>query len=223
MANNKNISDKIKVRRVPKRGIYDQEQIYNLLDKDSVCTVGFVHNGIPVVIPTIYGRHKNKLYFHGATTSRMVKNLEQGFEVCICVHRVTGLVLSNSAFHHSMNYESVVVFGKATKVENEEEKLFGFKVVSDQVLQGRWEEVRQPSPKEMKATTLLELTIDEASAKVRNEGCNNDEEDYELDIWTGVVPIDRVYRNAINDPKMKEGIKVSPSVVNLLRNGNKPT
>jgi len=223
MANNKNISDKIKVRRVPKRGIYDQEQIYNLLDKDSVCTIGFVHNGIPVVIPTIYGRHENKLYFHGASTSRMITNLEKGFEVCICVHRVTGLVLANSAFHHSMNYESVVVFGKAKKVEDETEKMFGLKVVSDQVLPGRWDEVRLPSAKEMKATTLLELPINEASAKVRNENCHNDEADYELDIWTGIVPIDRVHRNAVNDPKMRAGIKVSPSVLNLLRHGNTST
>lgn len=221
MATNKNINDKIKVRRVPKRGIYDKEQIYNLLDKDSVCTIGFVHKGIPVVIPTIYGRHENKLYFHGASTSRMITTLEEGFDVCICVHRVTGLVLSNSAFHHSMNYESVVVFGKAKKVEDEAEKLFGFKVVSDQVLEGRWEEVRQPSPKEMKATTLLELNIDEASAKVRTGDCGNDDADYDLDIWTGVVPIDRVYRNAINDPKLRDGIKVSPSVVKLLRDGIK--
>jgi len=221
MATNKNINDKIKVRRAPKRGIYDKEQIYQLLDNDSVCTIGFVHKNIPVVIPTIYGRHEDKLYFHGATTSRMMTALEKGFEVCICVHRVTGLVLANSAFHHSMNYESVVVFGKAKKVEDETEKLFGFKVISDQILKGRWEEVRQPSPKEMKATTLLELTIDDVSAKVRTGDCKNDEADYDLDIWTGVVPIDRVYRNPINDPKMRNGIKVSPSVVTLLQNGEK--
>jgi len=218
MATNKDINDKIKVRRVPKRGIYDKDQIYKLLDKDSVCTIGFVHKDIPVVIPTIYGRHEDKLYFHGATTSRMITNLEQGFDVCICVHRVTGLVLSNSAFHHSMNYESVVVFGKAKKVENDTEKLFGFKVISDQILKGRWEEVRFPSPKEMKATTLLELTIDEASAKVRSGDCNNDEADYELDIWTVVVPIQKVFLPPVDDPKLREGIDVSPSVKKLYNN-----
>jgi len=214
----KEINDKTKVRRVPKRGIYDQETIYKILDNDSTCTIGFVHRGVPVVIPTIYGRHENKIYLHGAASSRMIKNLEEGFEMCFCMHRVTGLVLSNSAFHHSMNYESVVVFGKAKKVEGKEANLFALKVVSDQVLKGRWEEVRQPSDKELKATTVLEIEINEASAKVRNEGCNNDKEDYELDIWTGIVPIERVYQNPIDDDKMRMGIPVSPSVKNIYNN-----
>ena len=215
----KAINDKTKVRRVPKRGIYDQEAIYKILDNDSTCTIGFVHRGVPVVIPTIYGRHENKIYLHGAATSRMITTLDEGLEMCFCMHRVTGLVLSNSAFHHSMNYESVVVFGKAKKVENNEDKLFALKVVSDQVLKGRWEEVRQPSNKELKATTVLEIEINEASAKVRNEGCHNDKEDYELDIWTGIVPIKRVYQNPIDDDKMRNGIPVSPSVKNIYNNG----
>ena len=215
----KAINDKTKVRRVPKRGIYDQEAIYKILDNDSTCTIGFVHRGVPVVIPTIYGRHENKIYLHGAATSRMITTLDEGLEMCFCMHRVTGLVLANSAFHHSMNYESVVVFGKAKKVENKEDKLFALKVVSDQVLKGRWEEVRQPSDKELKATTVLEIEINEDSAKVRNEGCHNDKEDYELDIWTGIVPIKRVYQNPIDDEKMRNGIPVSPSVKNIYNNG----
>lgn len=211
----KEINDKTKVRRVPKRGIYDQETIYKILDNDSTCTIGFVHQGIPVVIPTIYGRHENKIYLHGASTSRMITSLDEGIDMCFCMHRVTGLVLSNSAFHHSMNYESVVIFGKAKKVEGKAANMFALKVVSDQVLKGRWEEVRLPTDKELKATTVLEIEINEASAKVRNEGCNNDKADYELDIWTGVVPIEKTFLPPIPDDKMKPHIPISPSVKNI--------
>jgi len=215
MKDTKKIDEKIRVKRVPKRAVYDQERIYELLDNHNVCTIGFIHRGVPVVIPTIYGRKENKLYLHGAASSRMIKTLEEGVDMCFCMHRITGLVLANSIFHHSMNYESVVVFGKAKKVEGREAKMEAFKAVSEQILKGRWDEVRQPNEKEIKATTMLEIEINEASAKVRNEGCHNDEADYELDIWTGVVPIEKVFQPPIDDPKMRKGIEVSPSVKSL--------
>jgi len=218
MKDHKKIDEKIRVRRVPKRAVYDQDRIYELLDNHNVCTIGFTHNNIPVVIPTIYGRKGNKLYLHGAASSRMIKTLGDGVDMCFCMHRITGLVLSNSIFHHSMNYESVVVFGKATEVIGREAKMEAFKAVSEQILKGRWDEVRQPNEKEIKATTMLEIEINEASAKVRNEGCNNDQEDYELDIWTGVVPIQKVFLPPVDDPKLREGIDVSPSVKKLYNN-----
>lgn len=214
---NKKVDEKIRVKRVPKRAVYAPENIYKVLDNDCICTIGFIHKGMPVVIPTIYGRLDNKLYIHGAASSRMLTTLNEGIDMCFCMNRVTGLVLSNSAFHHSMNYESVVVFGKAKKVEDLEERMIAFKVISDQMLKGRWEEVRQPNAKELKATSVLVIPLDQASAKVRNEGCNNDAADYDLDIWTGVVPIQQVFQPPINDPKMREGIEVSPSVKSLYK------
>lgn len=219
MKNKEKVADKIRVKRVPKRAVYDQDRIYQLLDNNNVCTIGFIHNNIPVVIPTIYGRDGNKLYLHGAASSRMIKTLEGGIDMCFCTYRTTGLVLSNSIFHHSMNYESVIVFGKAKKVEGRAAKTEAFKAVSEQILKGRWDEVRQPNEKEIKATTMLEIEINEASAKVRDQGCNNDEEDYALDIWTGVVPIQQVFQPPVDDPKLRAGIPVSPSVLKLYNNG----
>ncbi|MCB0705140.1 MAG: pyridoxamine 5'-phosphate oxidase family protein [Saprospiraceae bacterium] len=206
---------KTKVKRVPKRGHYDQETIFNILDKAFLCHVGFIHEGYPVVIPTLYGRKDDILFLHGSAASRMMKDLANGIDVSICVSLVNGLVLARSAFHHSMNYESVVLFGKAEMVEDPEAKMAGLKVVSDQVLKGRWEEVRLPNEKEMKATTLLQIQIKEASAKIRTGPPGDDKEDYELDIWAGVVPVKHKFLPAEVDPLLKAGINLPDSVKNL--------
>ena len=205
-------TDKTKVRRRPDRGHYDKETIYRILDRDFICQVGFVHGDYPVVIPTIYGRQGNSIFFHGANVSRMLQTLEKGLPVSVNVTITDALVLARSAFHHSLNYESVTLFGTAHLVEGEEEKMKALEAISDQVLKGRWSEVRLPNEKEMNVTKVLELEIHEASAKIRAAGVGDDKEDYELDIWAGVVPIHRTFGKALPDDVLPESIGIPPSV-----------
>jgi len=207
--------DKIRVRRIPKRGIYDRSEIYEILDKDCVCHVAFNYEGYPVIIPTIYGRKGDKLYLHGAGSSRMMKTLASGIPISIAVTQVNGIVLARSLFNSSMNYESVIVFGSAKMIEDPELKNEGLAVVSDQILKGRWEEARLPSAKELKATMLLEVTIEDASAK-RREGHPGDEKaDYDLNIWAGVVPIERSYGPLIPDAVLRPNIDPPKSTEKL--------
>lgn len=208
-------TERTKVRRRADRGAYDRETVCRILDRDFICQIGFTHEGYPVVIPTIYGREENLLYFHGANASRMLKTMEQGLPISLNVTLTNGLVLARSAFHHSLNYESVTLFGTARVVSDPERKLRALKVISDQVLKHRWEEVRQPSEKELNATLVLELEITEGSAKIRAEGVGDDKADYELDIWAGVVPILRSYGDPIPDDKLRPGIEIPPSVKNI--------
>jgi len=209
-------TEKSKVKRIPKRGFYDKETIYRILDNDFVCQIGFVYNNYPVVIPTIYGRKDDTLYFHGASVSRMLQTLEKGVQISVNVTRTNGLVLARSAFHHSLNYESVTVFGVATLVDKKEDKIKALRIITDHIIPERWEEVRGPNKKELNVTKVLQLKISEASAKIRNEGVGDDKADYELDIWAGIVPIEKHYGKPINDDKLKEGIVVPKSVKKLL-------
>lgn len=199
------------VKRIPKRGHYDRPTIHAILDDACVCHVGFSLEGQPFVIPTIYGRDEDTLYLHGATTSRMLVALQQGLPVCITVTHIDGLVLARSAFHHSMNYRSVVVFGTARLIEGAE-KLKALEVVSDQILPGRWDEVRGPNAKELKATAVIAVAIEQASAKVRTGPPGDEKEDYELPIWAGVLPINRTYGKPEEDPLTRQKLEVSESV-----------
>jgi nitroimidazol reductase NimA-like FMN-containing flavoprotein (pyridoxamine 5'-phosphate oxidase superfamily) len=208
-------TDRSKVKRLPKRGHYENETIYRILDKEFICQIGFIHKDHPVVIPTIYGRKESNLYFHGANVSRMLQTMETGVSVSINVTRTNALVLARSAFHHSLNYESVTLFGKAHLVEDDAEKNEALRIISDQVLADRWQEVRKPNAKELNVTKVLKFKIEEGSAKIRNEGVGDDEKDYELDIWAGLVPIERSYGEPISDPLLKKGIDMSPSVLKL--------
>ena len=208
-------SDKTKVKRRPDRGFYDKETVYAILDKEFICQIAFVFEGYPVVIPTIYGRKDDSLYFHGANVSRMLQTMEQGVPVSINVTRTNALVLARSAFHHSLNYESVTVFGKAKLVQDDADKLEALKIISDQILKNRWSEVRLPSEKELNVTKILKMTISEGSAKIRNEGVGDDKEDYDLDIWAGLVPIHRSYGEAEPDDKLKSGIEIPDSVKSI--------
>jgi nitroimidazol reductase NimA-like FMN-containing flavoprotein (pyridoxamine 5'-phosphate oxidase superfamily) len=210
------VTDKTKVKRIPKRGHYDFETITSVLDDDFVCQIAFVHEGYPVVIPTIYGRKDKTLYIHGATTSRMLVDLQQGIEMSLNVTLVDGIVLARSGFHHSLNYRSVVVFGKATLVEDSQEKEAALEIVSEQILKGRWKEVRPTKAKELKATTVLKINLDEASAKIRTGGPNDDKEDYELDIWAGVLPIHKVYGEPIPDENRLKDEPLPASVKSVL-------
>ena len=209
-------TDKTKVKRIPKRGFYDKETIYRILDNDFVCQIGFVYNNYPVVIPTIYGRKDDTLYFHGASVSRMLQTMEKGVQISLNVTKTNGLVLARSAFHHSLNYESVTIFGNATLVENEKDKIEALRIITDQIIPDRWGEVRLPNKKELNITKVLQLKITEASAKIRDEGVGDDKEDYNLDIWAGIIPIEKKYGTAINDDKLREGIQIPESVKKLL-------
>ncbi|MGK7389912.1 MAG: pyridoxamine 5'-phosphate oxidase family protein [Candidatus Cyclobacteriaceae bacterium M2_1C_046] len=205
------INNRNKVKRIPKRGHYDQETLYNILDAGFVCHVGFIQNNQPFVIPTLYGRIDDKLYIHGASTSRMLKELEKGLDVCLTVTHVDALVLARSAFHHSMNYRSAMVFGKAYIAE-EPEKSQALKAISDNIIAGRWEEVREPSAKELKATTVLRLEIEQVSSKVRTGPPGDDEPDYELPIWAGLLNFETSVKEIITDPLLKKEMEISPSV-----------
>jgi nitroimidazol reductase NimA-like FMN-containing flavoprotein (pyridoxamine 5'-phosphate oxidase superfamily) len=208
-------TDRSKVKRIPKRGFYDAETIHRILDLDFICQIGFIHNDHPIVIPTIYGRSGDSLYFHGASVSRMIQSLEKGIPISLNVTRTNALVLARSAFHHSLNYESVTLFGTAELVLDEAEKIKALHIISDQIISDRWEEVREPNEKELNVTKVLKLKINEGSAKIRNEGVGDDKKDYDLNIWAGLVPIERTYGKAISDPLLKEGIDFPNSVLNI--------
>jgi nitroimidazol reductase NimA-like FMN-containing flavoprotein (pyridoxamine 5'-phosphate oxidase superfamily) len=181
-------SDRTRVRRLSERGHYETETIHAILDEALICHVGFVVNGQPVVIPTIHWREGETLYFHGSAASRMLRSLRDGVDACVTVTLLDGLVLARSAFHHSMNYRSVVVFGKAREV-GEDEKVRVLDSLVEHVVRGRSKEVRAPNLKELRQTLVLALPIDEASAKIRTGGPVDDEEDYALPIWAGVLPL----------------------------------
>ena len=196
-------SEKSRIKRIPDRGHYDEKTLFSILDTGRICHMGFCLNGQPFVIPTLYGRDGSKIYVHGASTSRMLKNLEKGVPVCLTVTHVDGLVLARSAFHHSMNYRSAVVFGRAVLVA-EDKKEHALKVISDHIIPGRWEEVRSPNKKELKATSVLALKIDEASSKIRTGPPSDDKEDLELGIWAGVVPFNTTFGKALSDESVKD-------------------
>jgi nitroimidazol reductase NimA-like FMN-containing flavoprotein (pyridoxamine 5'-phosphate oxidase superfamily) len=182
-------TDRTRVRRLPKRGAYDRETIHAILDEALVCHAGFVVDGAPVVIPTIHWRDGDTLYLHGSAASRMLRTLREGVEACVTVTLVDGLVLARSAFHHSMNYRSVVVFGRARVVESDEERLRALDALVEHVVRGRSREVRPPNEAELRQTMVLALPLDEASAKIRTGGPVDDEEDYVLPVWAGVLPL----------------------------------
>ncbi len=211
------ITSKNKVKISSKRAHYNRETIYSILDEACICHVGFIHEDYPVVIPTIFGRDGDTLYIHGAVGSRMLKNLEQGIDISLNVTHLDGLVLARSAFHHSVNYRSVVVFGKATLVESNDEKMKALKAISDQVLKGRWEEVREPNEKELKITKVLKIKLEEVSAKIRTGKPIDEPEDYDLDVWAGELPLKLMPQPPVNDPDAKRALPVSQSVLDVLK------
>ena len=201
-------TDRTRLKRLPKRGHFDRETVYAILDEGFICHVGFVANGQPFVIPTGYARVDDKLYIHGSQASRMLRSLADGLDACVTVTIVDGLVLARSAFHHSMNYRSVLVFGHATLVAEPQEKYAALVALSEHIVPGRWADVREPNEQEMKLTTVLCLPLDEASAKIRSGPPLDDEEDYELPIWAGVVPLKLVAGEPVNDPRLPADIPV---------------
>jgi nitroimidazol reductase NimA-like FMN-containing flavoprotein (pyridoxamine 5'-phosphate oxidase superfamily) len=191
------------VRRLPKRGVYDKETVYSILDEGFICHVGFVVDEQPFVIPTGYARVGDTLYIHGSAANRMIKiAASDGVDICVTVTLLDGLVLARSAFHHSMNYRSVVVLGKGRLVTDEQEKRTALHAFTNHIVPERWEETRQPTLQELKATSVLVLPIEEASAKVRTGAPIDDEEDYALHVWAGVVPIKTQIGTPIRDARM---------------------
>jgi nitroimidazol reductase NimA-like FMN-containing flavoprotein (pyridoxamine 5'-phosphate oxidase superfamily) len=193
------------LKRLPQRGNYDRELINQILDEGFICHVGFVVDDEPFVIPTGYARVDDKLFLHGSQASRMLRALEKGIEVCVTVTLIDGLVLARSAFHHSMNYRSVVVFGRAAVVNERAEKMAALLALSEHMIPGRWADVREPSERELQLTTVLSLPLAEASAKVRTGPPLDDEEDYEMEVWAGVIPLRLEAGKPIVDPRMPAG------------------
>lgn len=210
-------TDRTRVRRAPKRGQYDFETVAEILDEGLVAQVGFVVEGRPVVIPTAYGRVGDRVYIHGAGASRMLKSLLTGIDVCFTVTLLDGLVLARSAYHHSMNYRSVVLFGQAENVTDSDEKMAALKAFTEHVMVGRWEDVRSPNPEELAATCVLSLPITEASAKIRTGPPIDAEEDYDLPVWAGVLPLAMTPGAPVVDPKLTVDTAIPENVLRYNR------
>jgi nitroimidazol reductase NimA-like FMN-containing flavoprotein (pyridoxamine 5'-phosphate oxidase superfamily) len=215
-----NLSERTQLHRLPKRGSHETGVIHQILDAGFLAHVGFCVDGQPFVIPTLFGRdrYSEKLYMHGSAASRMLRELETGVSACVTVTLVDGLVLARSAFHHSMNYRSVVAFGTARRIDDPEQKTQALRVISDHLIAGRWNEVREPTEKELKATAVLEFSIEEASAKVRTGPPLDDEGDYALSVWAGVLPLELTAGSPIADERLPQDID-APSYVTQYRNG----
>ncbi len=194
------------VKRMPARGQYDSEIIYPIIDSALICHVGFVQDGQPFVIPTIHARQGDSIFLHGAKASRMLKHIASGEPVCITVTHVDGLVLARSVFHHSMNYRSATVFGRGQLIEDEAEKMAALAVITEHLMPGRWDDARQPTPLEMNATTVVEVFIESASAKMRNGPPSDDEEDYALPVWAGVLPLKLSPQAPVPDEEMNSEV-----------------
>src|SRR5450432_482104 len=201
-------TERTRVVREPQRAVYDREVIYKILDEGFVCHVGFAADGQPFVIPTMYARVGDAIYFHGSAASRMLRGASAGIPVCITVTLTDGLVLARSVFNHSMNYRSVVALGRATAVEAGEEKLAALRAFSEKILPGRWNDARQPNEKELKATSILRLALTEVSAKIRSGPVEDDAPDYELQVWAGTVPLRLVADSPARDERCDPSIPV---------------
>ncbi|HSY90331.1 MAG TPA: pyridoxamine 5'-phosphate oxidase family protein [Candidatus Binatus sp.] len=201
-------SPRTRVVREPDRAVYDRETVYRILDEGFLCHAGFAVDGQPFVIPTSYGRKDASLYIHGSAASRMLRQFKEGVPVCITVTLLEGLVLARSIFNHSMNYRSVVILGKATLVDDPAVKLSALRILSEHILPGRWDDSRQPNDRELKATSVLHVPIEEFSAKVRQGPAIDDEEDYSFPTWAGVVPLEMFAGKPIDDARLLPGKEV---------------
>jgi hypothetical protein len=214
-------TNRTRIKRLPKRGYYDRETIYNILDEALICHVGFVENEQPIVIPINFARVDDTIVLHGAKASRLLKHVADGHPVCVEATIVDGLVLARSVFHHSVNYRSVVLFGMGRLVDNEQEKLAALEAVTEHLIPGRWKEARLPNRKEMNATSVVSIKIDEASAKVRQGGPLDDEEDYSLPVWAGVLPLQHSPLPPIRDERQSEDIALPSYIDSYSKHRNK--
>ncbi len=206
------LTERTRVQRLPTRATYDAATIHAILDEGLVCHIGFVIEGQPYVIPTTYARVDDRLYIHGSTASRMLRTLRESVPVCVTVTLLDGLVLARSAFHHSMNYRSVVVLGNAVEVADPSERLEALRAIVEHVVPGRCNDVRQPNEQELKATLVLRVPLTEASAKIRTGPPLDDEEDHELPCWAGEIPLRLVPQAPVADPRLDPRIATPGSV-----------
>lgn len=212
------VTQRTKIKRMPSRGHYERELVYQILDEGLVCHIGFTIDGQPFVIPTAYGRVDDHLYIHGAVASRMMRSLANGIKVCVSVTLLDGLVLARTAFHHSMNYRSVVIFGTATLVQDTNQKLLALEAFTEHIVPGRWAEVRQPTPQELMVTSVLELPLDEASAKVRSGPPDDELQDHNIPVWAGVIPLELIATTPIADSHLPQEITLPSYLHNYTRN-----
>jgi nitroimidazol reductase NimA-like FMN-containing flavoprotein (pyridoxamine 5'-phosphate oxidase superfamily) len=205
------------LKRLPLRGSYDREVVHRILDEGFICHVGFAVDGQPFVIPTGYARDGDTLYLHGSAASRMLRSLAGGIPVCVTVTLIDGLALARSAFHHSINYRSVVILGVAELVEDEQEKMAALKAFTEHVIPGRWDAVREPNEQELKGTSVLRLPLVEVSAKIRTGPPKDDEEDYAIPVWAGELPLRIVTGTPVPDPQLAVGIALPDHVARYSR------
>lgn len=201
-------TERTTLKRLPKRAEYERDKVYEILDEGFICHVGFVFDGHPYVIPTGYARVGDNLYIHGSSASRMLRTLKEAVDVCVTVTLMDGLVLARSAFHHSVNYRSVVILAKAVAVEDLAEKMEALRAFTEHIVPGRWDEVREPAEGELRATLVLSLPLVEASAKIRTGPPIDDEPDYEIPVWAGELPLHLTTGELVADPRLKAGAVV---------------
>lgn len=202
------LTDRNRVRRLPKRAHYDTETIHQIIDDALICHVGIADGNQPFVIPTLIARDGDTILLHGASTSRTLKHIEAGHEVCVTVTHVDGIVLARSVFHHSMNYRSAVIFGTGELITDEDAKMRALEVFTEKLLPGRWADARVPNGTELKATSIVAVPMASASAKVRTGDPGDDAEDMDLPVWAGVIPIQTVYGEPEDAADLREGIAV---------------
>lgn len=200
------VTDRTRVRRLPERAQYDRELVHSILDAAFICHVGYVVDGLPYVTPTAHWREEDHIYWHGSSASRMLRAQATGIPVCVTVTHLDGLVLARSAFHHSMNYRSVMAFGSAIVVGDADEKMAALRSFTERIVPGRWSEVRRPTAREVRATIVLRMRLGEVSAKVRSGPPIDDDEDYASPFWAGVVPISTRIEAPIPDPRLSPTI-----------------
>ena len=203
-----------RVRRLPARASYDKATIHGILDAAMIGHVGVVRQGRPVVIPMLFGRVGDELYLHGSVASQLLRGISDGLDLCFTTTLIDELVFARSAFHHSMNYRSVVIVGRATPAEGDD-KSVGLRAIVDHITPGRWDEARPPNPGELRQTTVLRMAIEEASAKIRVGGPADEAEDLELPIWAGQIPVTPFFASPLDAEDLPDGIEVSPAVARL--------
>lgn len=211
------ITKRTKVNQLPKRAFYETEVIFKILDEAFVCQIAFDLEGHVNIIPTLYGRKNNMIFIHGSKKSRMLKSFLSGKDICVSVTIVDGLVLARSAFHHSINYRSVIIFGKPEEIIDKKEKTNALETIMERIIHGRWNEIRKPNEKELNMTSVFSLRIDEASAKVRSGPPADDKDDLNLNIWAGVIPFKIITSSPVKDSSLNDGIILPTYIKNLMR------
>ena len=210
------ISNRNRVKRISNNSDYSKETVHAIIDEALFCHLGIIHDGKPVVIPTIHARMGDHIVFHGSNASRLLK-ISNNNEICVTITLLDGLVMARSLFNSSMNYRSAVIFGKGEIIKDHDERMAAFKSITDHIAPGRWDDARQPNNSELKQTSVVRMPIDEASAKISVGPPDDEDEDYALDYWAGVIPINQTFGEPESDPILQEGITIPDYLKNYCR------